>query len=140
MQHVSMITCHERRYAASASNILEEIHMKVSVKVIGASGQISLGKEYAGRQVLVEEAEPGVWTVRTAAVIPDNERWLHTPEAAAGLSRALAWATENPARPTDLSAIKRKLEHDESSSAKRKRAKDRSRSQQSRVSKKLVRA
>src|SRR5208283_3963743 len=122
------------------SNILEEIHMKVSVKVIGASGQISLGKEHAGRQVLVEEAEPGVWTVRTAAVIPDNERWLHTPQATAGLSSALAWAAENPARPTDLSVIKRRLEHDESSSAKRKRARDRSRSQQSRVSKKLVRA
>jgi hypothetical protein len=32
--------------------------MKVSVKVVGASGQISLGKEYAGRQVLVEERSP----------------------------------------------------------------------------------
>ena len=136
----TMITCHQLRYVASASNILEEIHMKVSVKVIGASGQISLGKEFAGRQVLVEETEPGVWTVRTAAVIPDNERWLHTPLATEGLSRALAWATKNPARPTDLSMIKRRLEHDESSSAKRERAKDRSRSQQSRVSKKLVRA
>jgi hypothetical protein len=68
--------------------------MKVSVKVVGASGQISLGKEYAGRQVLVEEAEPGVWMVRTAAVIPDNERWLHAPEVAVGLSRSPAWATE----------------------------------------------
>ena len=46
-----------------------------SVKVIGANGQISLGKQYAGRQVLVEEQEPGVWLVRTATVIPDNERW-----------------------------------------------------------------
>jgi hypothetical protein len=43
---------------------------KTSVKVIGANGQISLGKEYAGRQVLVEEREPGVWFVRTAIVIP----------------------------------------------------------------------
>ena len=43
-----------------------------SVKVIGANGQISLGKQYAGRQVLVEEQEPGVWLVRTATVIPDN--------------------------------------------------------------------
>jgi ABC-type nitrate/sulfonate/bicarbonate transport system substrate-binding protein len=112
--------------------------MKVSVKVVGASGQISLGKEYAGRQVLVEESGFGVWTVRTATVVPDNERWLHTQEVAAGLSRSLAWAAENPAQPTDLSTIKRKLEHDETSSAKRERAKGQSRYQQPRVSKKLV--
>ena len=42
----------------------------LSIKVIGANGQISLGKQFAGRQVLVEEQEPGVWLVRTATVIP----------------------------------------------------------------------
>jgi len=70
-----------------------------SVKVIGANGQISLGKQYAGRQVLVEEQEPGVWLIRTATVIPDNERWLHQPKAAADLQNALSWAQANP--PTD---------------------------------------
>ena len=49
--------------------------LHTSVKVVGANGQISLGKQFAGRQVLVEEREPGVWMVRTATVIPDNERW-----------------------------------------------------------------
>ena len=47
---------------------------KTSVKVVGSSGQISLGKEYAGRQVLIEEREPGVWLVRTALVIPETKR------------------------------------------------------------------
>ena len=114
--------------------------MKVSVKVVGASGQISLGKEYAGRQVLVEESGFGVWAIRTATVVPDNERWLHTDEVAAGLSRSLDWAAENRAQPTNLSTIKGKLGHDEASSAKRERAKGQSRSQQPRVSKKLVHA
>ena len=48
-----------------------------AIKLVGSNGQISLGKQYAGRHVLVEESEPGVWIVRTATVIPDNERWLH---------------------------------------------------------------
>jgi hypothetical protein len=61
------------------------------VKVIGSNGQISLGKQFAGRQVLVEEREPGVWLVRTATVIPDNERWLHEPAAATSLARAFEW-------------------------------------------------
>lgn len=73
-----------------------------TVKVIGANGQISLGKQFAGRQVLVEEQEAGVWLIRTATVIPDNERWLHEPVVAAELSRALAWSEQHPA--TDAQA------------------------------------
>lgn len=73
-----------------------------SVKLIGANGQISLGKQFAGRQVLVEEREPGVWLVRTACVIPDNERWLQQPQAVADLQDALAWSQVNP--PTDANA------------------------------------
>ncbi len=68
-----------------------------TVKVIGSNGQISLGKQFAGRQVLVEEQEPGVWLIRTATVVPDNERWLHTPQANADLQRALIWSqTHSP--------------------------------------------
>lgn len=69
----------------------------ISVKVVGANGQISLGKQFAGRQVLVEEQEAGVWLVRTATVVPDNERWLLTQAASADLSNALAWAAQHPA-------------------------------------------
>ena len=79
--------------------------IKTSVKVIGANGQISLGKEFAGRQVLVEEREPGVWFVRTAIVIPENERWLHEPQAAAELQTALAWAAKNKPQDSDLDAL-----------------------------------
>lgn len=66
-----------------------------SVKVVGANGQISLGKQFAGRQVLVEEQAEGVWLVRTATVVPDNERWLHASTAAADLAKALDWASRN---------------------------------------------
>jgi putative transposon-encoded protein len=76
-----------------------------SVKVIGTNGQVSLGKQYAGRQVLVEEREPGVWLIRTATVIPDNERWLHEPGAAADLVRAVAWAERHPPAETDPDAL-----------------------------------
>ncbi len=68
-----------------------------TVKVVGANGQISLGKQFAGRQVLVEEQEAGVWLIRTATVIPDNERWLHEAQAAVDLARALQWSMQHPA-------------------------------------------
>jgi len=80
--------------------------IKSSVKVVGLNGQISLGKEYAGKQVLVEEREPGVWMVRTALVIPENELWLHQPKVKAGLQQALAYAQANqPQETNDIDAF-----------------------------------
>ena len=81
------------------------------IKSIGSSGQISLGKEFAGRQVLVESPEPGVWVIRTATVIPDNEKWLHTPSLKKDLTAALAWAQKTPAKASDLSKLKMAKAH-----------------------------
>lgn len=83
-----------------------------SVKLVGSNGQISLGKKYAGRQVLVEEREPGVWMVRTATVIPDNERWLHQPEASADLQAAMAWSVAHPASDRETEETLQRLEHE----------------------------
>lgn len=88
---------------------METLATKTSVKVVGSNGQISLGKEFAGRQVLVEEQEPGVWLVRTAMVVPDNELWLHEPRAREDLQRALLWAQSNPPRDSDPDAIAKEL-------------------------------
>jgi hypothetical protein len=85
-----------------------------TVKIIGANGQISLGKQYAGRQVLVEEREPGVWLVRTASVIPDNERWLHEPKAARDLEAAMAWSAAHSADDGDVADVLKRLGHGKS--------------------------
>ncbi len=84
-----------------------------TVKVVGANGQISLGKQYAGRQVLVEEYEPGVWLVRTATVVPDNERWLHEPQAAADLQAAMDWSVAHGASDADTEDTLKRLGHGE---------------------------
>ena len=81
-----------------------------SVKVVGANGQISLGKQFAGRQVLVEEQEAGVWLIRTATVVPDNERWLHTAAAEADLHKALAWAQAHPAQDAGADVVIERLQ------------------------------
>lgn len=84
-----------------------------TVKVVGANGQISLGKQYAGRQVLVEEREPGVWIVRTATVIPDNERGLHEPQAATDLQAAMAWSLAHAASDIDTEDTLKRLDDGE---------------------------
>ena len=82
-----------------------------SLKVVGTNGQISLGKQFAGRQVLVEEREPGVWLVRTATVLPDNESWLHQPKAAEDLQNAVSWAQNNAPSDSSVAAVIKKLAH-----------------------------
>lgn len=83
-----------------------------SVKLIGANGQISLGKQFAGRHVLVEEPEPGVWIIRTATVVPDNERWLRQPEAARDQNPAQGWAPAGPSDDSDIDVILAELNGD----------------------------
>jgi hypothetical protein len=77
-------------------------------KQVGVSGQISLGKEYAGRTVLIDSTEPGVWVIKTAQTIPDSELWLHQSEASARLDRALLAMSEPPSV-ADLDALEQHL-------------------------------
>jgi len=81
----------------------------MSIKTIGRSGQISLGKEYAGRTVQVEEIDEGVWIVKTGEFVPDRERWLHAAEVAEPLDEAIAWAEEHPSEESDLDGLEEDL-------------------------------
>ena len=103
-EELSLLVLHESRGSLASSPYLamdSALHQP-AIKLVGSNGQISLGKQFAGRHVLVEESEPGVWIVRTATVIPDNERWLHEPAAAASLQAAMAWSASHPPVDADL--------------------------------------
>lgn len=76
-----------------------------TVKTVGSNGQVSLGKSYAGKQIIIEEQEPGVLLIRTAKVIPDNETWLHTVSVKSTLQEAMNWAVANPAKETRFSEL-----------------------------------
>ena len=82
---------------------------QATVKTVGANGQISLGKQHAGQQVLIEEQEAGVWLIRTADVIPHNERWLHEPTHKAKLAAAMSWAAEHSASDDNDAAVLERL-------------------------------
>ena len=72
------------------------------IKTVGSSGQISLGKKFAGQTVMLDEIEAGVWIVKLGRFIPDSEKWLHRPDVQAELNEAIAWAEENPPEGTNL--------------------------------------
>jgi hypothetical protein len=80
-----------------------------TVKVLGDRGQIAFGEQYAGRHAVIEELNTGGWIVKLEDPIPDNERWIHTPEVQADLEESFAWAVENPARETDLDELEEQI-------------------------------
>jgi hypothetical protein len=45
------------------------------IKVVGTSGQVSLGKRYAGRTFELERLEGGTLVLRPVALVPENELW-----------------------------------------------------------------
>ncbi len=58
---------------------------------------------------MVDQVADGVWTIKTARVIPDDEQWIHTREVSASLDRALDWSASHARSETDLKAIAKKV-------------------------------
>lgn len=66
------------------------------VKVVGVNGQVSIGKELAGKTVLIEQINETTWVIKTGTFVPDSEKWLHQGKHLAKLEKALDWAEKNP--------------------------------------------
>jgi len=79
------------------------------IKTVGSSGQISLGKKFAGQTVMLDEIDTGVWILKLGRFIPDNERWLHGPDVQADLNEAIAWAEKNPPADTNFEELESRI-------------------------------
>jgi len=80
------------------------------IKTVGSSGQISLGKKFAGQTIMLDEIQAGVWVIKLGRFIPDNEKWLHAPEVQVELNEAIAWAEKNPPQDTNLEKLKERID------------------------------
>ncbi len=80
-----------------------------SIKTVGKSGQISLGKALAGKGFIMEEMPGGDIMLKRAVVVPLNERWLHEPALKKRLAQADEWMRQNPPSETDLDKLETKL-------------------------------
>ena len=65
------------------------------VKIIGSNGQVSLGKEFAGKMVLVDQIEEGTWIIKCGEFIPDSEKWLYYGNNLAKVEKAIEWTSKN---------------------------------------------
>jgi len=71
------------------------------LKVVGKSGQISLGKRYAGKTLELQRLGDGTLLLRAVAMVPESQLWtLQEPDRSA-IARGLDWAARTEPRESD---------------------------------------
>jgi len=80
---------------------------EAEIKVVGKSGQISLGKSYAGKTLRLERREDGSIVVTPVTMVPDSQLWTLDEPHRSQITRGLMWAAETPPAETDLECLAR---------------------------------
>jgi len=81
------------------------VETPAEVKVVGQSGQISLGKRYAGKTLRMETHTDGTIVLTPVALVPESQLWTlmepHRERIAAGME----WAREHAPEETDFDVL-----------------------------------
>jgi hypothetical protein len=77
----------------------------VEIKVVGKSGQISLGKRYAGKTLRLERRRDGTMILTAVAVVPESQLWTLEEPHRTQIARGLAWAAGTPAKESNLATL-----------------------------------
>lgn len=78
-----------------------------TIKQVGMSGQITIGKKYAGKTVqVIEDEKEGKITLLLGSFIPENERWIYKEPYYSELQESLRYIAQNPPQETKLSSLK----------------------------------
>jgi len=75
------------------------------IKVVGKSGQISLGKSYAGKTLRVERHDDGSIVLTAVAMVPENQLWTLEEPHRSRIARGLAWAADRKPKETGIDAL-----------------------------------
>ena len=68
------------------------LHPLGEIKVVGKSGQISLGKRYAGKTLELQRLEDGSLLLRAIAMVPKSQLWTLEEPHRSKIATGLAWA------------------------------------------------
>jgi hypothetical protein len=78
---------------------------QIEIKVVGKSGQISLGKSYAGKTLRLERRSDGTMLLTAVAMVPESQLWTLAEPHRSQIARGLAWAAETQAKETSLAVL-----------------------------------
>ncbi len=77
------------------------------IKVVGTSGQISLGKRYAGKTLELQRLEDGSLLLRAVAMVPESQLWTMEEPHCSRIERGLAWAADTEPRESDPDSLRK---------------------------------
>lgn len=83
----------------------EAVAGRVEIKVVGKSGQISLGKSYAGKTLRLERHGDGTMVLTAVAMVPETQIWTLQEPHRPRIERGLAWAAATEPRETDVASL-----------------------------------
>lgn len=78
------------------------------IKIVGKSGQISLGKRFAGKVLRLDRREDGSVLLTAVAVVPESQLWTVAEPDRSAIARGLAWAASTPVRATEIASLEEK--------------------------------
>lgn len=79
--------------------------MNQSIKVVGKSGQISLGKSFAGKTFRLDRLTDGRIVLTAVAMVPESQLWTLTEPHRSRIERGLAWAGQTKPRETSIETL-----------------------------------
>ena len=56
-------------------------------KTLDAKGRVTLGSQFAGQTVIIDDSNPTCITIKPVVMIPADEAWLYKNQTALGLVR-----------------------------------------------------
>jgi hypothetical protein len=78
------------------------------IKVVGESGQISLGKRYAGKTLRLERLKDGRILLTAVRMVPESQLWTLQEPHRSRILRGLAWAAETKPQEPDVDVLLRR--------------------------------
>jgi hypothetical protein len=79
------------------------------VKTVGRSGQISLGKRYAGKTLRMERFRDGRIVLTAVAMVPESQLWTLAEPDRTRIERGLDWAAKTAAAETDIDVLTKRV-------------------------------
>ena len=73
------------------------------------NGQVSIGKKWAGRQIVIEEIAESEIRILSGNFIPDSQATFYTAESRKKLDSFNDWEDQHPPKKTDLKKLRERL-------------------------------
>lgn len=86
-----------------------KIESTTKLLTVAPNGQISIGKQWAGRQIAIEQVSESEIRIVSGTFVPDDQATFYSSEAKEKLEAFDHWSGKNLPKESDLNSLRTKL-------------------------------